>query len=526
MPICNITFHIRFKKSKPVSFQQRPKLRKKNPLLLLKLGVFFIGIPLALFSGCGNQDKGTNPKEVTPLTPLQQSIVVAVDSIGHQLELFRGKSFKRAVHVGVFTQSAYASTVGTGQDSTSPADQAMYNKIMKIEGLLRSNADYFASYDSTMSTETAGFYVPGTDSLYIILADTAKGLAFDDSLTIFHELTHALQDQYFNLITIDTSRDYSSDQYFASKFVVEGEAELMEDYYYNKLSYGSYVTPLQPITSLLASDQTWADQTLDSLHKAGEPMLTNMPFIWEYYSYGPTFMNAIAGTNFGIIDNTIFPSIPYRMLEIFHPGKYNQANEFYLDVSGIESLIGSSNIVWEDELGELMTDVMLSEWNIPSFKTVATGIVTDMNIVFSDPLTDSLRMVWSTSWQDSATAAAFFASYVTVVDNKRSITLPQPVMQPSTATSNAYQYVNDTVNDIYIEQSGAAVFTIENYKKTDLQGFITQCRALTPVSMWGLTKRQAGAGGNNTRLNKFRLIAADRHFHPWSKRVQLAKARH
>ena len=502
-------------------------MKNKTPLLFLKLGVFSFGIMLTVFSSCGNKDKATNPTGATPVTSLQKSIVIAVDSIGRQLELFRGKKFKRAVHVGVFTQSEYASMVGNGTDSMSSADKATYNKIMRIEGLLRPNADYFSSYDSTMSTETAGFYIPGTDSLYIILADNAKGLAFDDSITIFHELTHALQDQYFNLTAIDTSRDYSSDQYFASKFVIEGEAELMEDYYYNKLSYGSYVTPLQPITGLLASDQTWADQTLDSLHKAGEPMLTNMPFIWEYYSYGPTFINAIAGTNFGIIDNSIFPSIPYRMLELFHPGKYGAANEFYLDVSSLESLIGSSNIVWEDELGELMTDVMLSEWNIPSFKTVSSGIVTDMNIVFSDPQPDSLRMVWSTDWQDSTTAAAFFTSYITVVDNKRSITLPQPVMQPSTATSNAYQYVNDTVNNIYIEQSGAAVFTIENYKKTDLQGFITQCRALTPVSMKGLAKRQAGAGagGNYTRLNKVRKTSADNFLHHRSKRIKMAKVR-
>ena len=53
-----------------------------------------------------------------------------------------------------------------------------------------------------MSTETEGFYVPGTDSLYIILNDTATGLTFDDSVTIFHEFVHALQDQYFDLTNI------------------------------------------------------------------------------------------------------------------------------------------------------------------------------------------------------------------------------------------------------------------------------------------------------------------------------------
>ena len=57
-----------------------------------------------------------------------------------------------------------------------------------------------------------------------------------------------------------------------------------------------------------------ADAYLDSLHQAGEPMLVNMPLNWEYYSVAPRFINAIAGMNWSIIDNTIFPAMPLRML--------------------------------------------------------------------------------------------------------------------------------------------------------------------------------------------------------------------
>jgi hypothetical protein len=78
----------------------------------------------------------------------------------------------------------------------------------------------------------AAFYVTGTDSLYII-----NSLEYDDTLLhmiIAHELTHALQDQNFNLnlAPFPGYSQYNSDAQAAVRALLEGDATLAEYRYY------------------------------------------------------------------------------------------------------------------------------------------------------------------------------------------------------------------------------------------------------------------------------------------------------
>jgi hypothetical protein len=481
---------------------------KKNPSSLP--AAISIVLLLLLFLECSiTPNKITNPSQKDPLAAIKQKIISAAQSIQLEVQNFRGKNFKRPVLVSVLTRSQYAALVGGQTDTVSQSDKDQYNRILRLEGLLRPNADFYSNYDSTISTETAGFYVPGTDSMYIILGDTATGLSFDDSVTIFHEFVHALQDQYFDLTSI--SDPYSpSDEYFATRYVVEGEAELMENYYAYKLTVGAYPTSATPIINQLNLDQIYADTQLDSVHEAGVPLLTIMPFEWEYYSYGPKFINAIAGMNWSIIDNTIFTALPLRMLEILHPQEYSASNEYLLNTQNLENAIGQSYVFTppygeEDELGELLSDVMFREWDFSSFAAICDGMMADKIIVFRDLHADSLRMIWYTYWQDSSASSAFFGNYVSLVNAKRNIQLPPAV------DSTTYAYVNDTLNSIYIEQSKSYVFTIENYKKSDLNNLIVNCRAVNPYLNGSLTKMRVLSNKKYPHINKNRLVHLKYH---------------
>jgi|GEM_PF-7037025 hypothetical protein len=465
------------------------------------LGKISVVLTLSLFLACGTGDKVTGPSQSNPLSAIKQKVINAAKAIQLQVQAFRGKNYKRQVFISVFTQSQYATIVGNQTDSIPESQKVLYDQILRIEGLLRPNADYFASYDSTMSTETEGFYVPGTDSLYIILNDTATGLTFDDSVTIFHEFVHALQDQYFNLKEISYNTQ-PSDVFFARRYVIEGEAELLENYYAYKLSLGVYPSSPTPIMNQLNQDQIWADALLDSMHQAGEPLLANMPFLWEYYSYGPKFINAIAGMNWSIIDNTIFSALPLRMLEILHPSEYSPNNEYFLNTESLDSTISielSDSIEEEDQQGELLTDVIFREWNFDAYATISDGIMVDDVIVFKDLQTDSLRMIWYTYWQDSSAGSTFFTNYANLVNKKRNILLPAAVDSPT------YVFINDTMDNIYIEQAGNYVFTLENCAKSELNGFIGQCRLLKPQLYGALAKARVPANKRYPHVNKHRF---------------------
>ncbi len=435
---------------------------------------------------------------------MKAKVVAAANSIMLAVQSFRNKNFKRTVSVSVFSHSQYAGVVGGGIDTFPQAQKDLYNRVLRLEGLLRPDQDYFASYESLISGQTAGFYVPGTDSLYVILADTATGLTLQDSMTIFHELVHALQDQYFGLASIVDSAA-SSDQYYAAHYPVEGEAQLLMEYYGFKLATGAYPASATPVVNRLAEEQTAVDVYLDSLHRAGEPLLSSMPFFWEYYSCGPKFINAIAGMNWSTIDTKIFRQLPLRTFEVLHPQQYAAGNEYVLNVRGLEmSLADSYELVDEDELGELLSDVLFREWNFPSYRDIPNGMTADNVIVYRSPQSDSLRMIWNTYWRDSSAAAGFFAGYAGLVGKKRNIQLPPPVR------SGKYSYVNDTLRNIYIEQSKSSVFTLENYQKSTLSACVTQCRAIKPQSA-GLAKAASGPSSKQPRVSKRRLPGGGLH---------------
>jgi hypothetical protein len=470
-------------------------MKLKHALLCVSLVSVVMILSPSCVSNSGSVKLPTQPRTTT----LKAKVIAAADSIRLQVQSFRHKNYERPVYVSVYTQSEYAAIVGNQTSTISQSQKALYNRILKLEGLLRPTQDYYSSYDSAIAGGTDGFYVPGTDSLYVILADTATGLGLQDSLTLFHEFVHALQDQYFNLVAIDTLSS-TSDQYYASDYVIEGEAELLMDYYWFKLVNGSYPSTATPVVSFLNQEQIGTEQYLDSLHQAGVPMLTNMPMQWEYFSYGPKFINAIAGMNWSIIDNTIFPALPLRMLEILHPSEYSSSNEYWLDVTNLETAIVDSGVIQdEDELGELLSDVMFREWDFSSYSTIPTGMMADNVIVFRDLHVDSLRMVWNTYWTDSSAGASFFANYAALVNKKRGIQLPPAV------DSGAIAFVKDTVNNIYIEQGGNYVFTIENYSKSSLNNLIANCRTVNPNLLSSLAKARAGTSRTYPRINKHKL---------------------
>ena len=416
---------------------------------------------------------------------------------------FRGKPFLRPVYTAAYTQAEYAPiAAGLGQ-SYSPAEEKAYDAILVCEGLLRQNQDFFAGEDSVMATQTAGFYEPGTDSIIVVFDSTASGLTMDDSVTMFHELVHALQDQYYDITTIENNAT-SSDQDWAARACIEGEADLLDTYYQYKLSFGQYPSTDVYVVNEFNSYALGAELYLDSLHIIGVPMIVEQPFVWLYYSYGPLFIDAIAGTNWSLIDSKIFVSLPYRSFEVMHPSLFGSSNEYDLDMSKVTDSLSSefllnNNVGEVDQLGEVDMCVMFREWDFSSYKAISQGLMADEVAVARNPLDNALRMVWYTYWQDSTTASTFLTNYAALVNKKKSITLPAPVSDSGTVI------INDTINKVYIEQAGNHVFTFENYAPTSLNSYINELRNVKAYLAGSLAKRSANPKRYQW-INKSKLI--------------------
>lgn len=99
-------------------------------------------------------------------------------------------------------------------------------------GLVQPGTDLVDVLDAAGEVSVLGFYRPDTEELYV------KGDAITPLVqtTIAHELTHALDDQIFDLGRIDALAERDTEEAFAFLALVEGTASFVGDAYRAQLS--------------------------------------------------------------------------------------------------------------------------------------------------------------------------------------------------------------------------------------------------------------------------------------------------
>lgn len=434
-----------------------------KPWSLLPGGV---ALCILLWIGCG-----PNPTEPTRYEKLKSDYIALAGTLKHEVELFRGKTFKRPVKLAIYTLEQYKSAIIQSSRSSSPAEKATSNSILRAEGLLHPTADYFAGQDSMLANETGGFYKEGTDSVYVILDDNASYLTDFDSMALFHEMVHALQDQEISLITLSGSA-HTSDRSYGLQYAIEGEAELFSFYYLHKIWFGVYPSTSQWVMDQFDAMAVIINNDLDSIHRSKEPLVLKQPFYWAYYSYGPRFVNSVAGRDWQLIDANIYSKLPIKTRAALHPETFPQ--EYSLDFNRVYDFLDSTQVAYGDvdELGEVLMNVLFREWDFPDYLQLSEGLLADNMVAYRTQMSDSVRTAWYTYWQDPAKSAVFFTKIASLINMKRNITLPAAAQRGDTSV------VNDSVNKVYIETNGGHVFVLENYQRNQLDELITRMRGV------------------------------------------------
>jgi len=413
------------------------------------------------------------PTRADTYRALKEKILSAAGEIAHEVERFRGKAFSPPVTVCVFTPNEYSAKI-SGLNNANPAQQKLFNDVLGCQGLLHPGEDYFSSYSTMVSSETSGFYVAGTDSLFVVLGTDATDLTGQDYVTLFHEFVHALQDQSLNL-TLVQKYSKTCNQRLGLEYALEGEATLFHKYFTYLLMYGDYPAQSDSILRWLDTNESDIQSHLDSLHAYGAPLIVRQPTYWAYYSYGPKFINAIAGMDWDLIDNKIYPKFPFGVGAVLFPARNFQ--ERMLNAGAINDLVNNTQrLIDVDELGPVITSVLFREWDFPGYKTIMAGLLADDAIVYTDRTTDTLRFIWYTNWAGGDEANLFWKNYVPLLNKKWKITLPDSVMHGDTAI------IKDPRSGMYLEKYGTNVFVIEHYVPLALDTMVNRLRTITTTN--------------------------------------------
>jgi hypothetical protein len=237
-----------------------------------------------------------------------------VDRIVLDVERLRGMTFKDQVPVSVVDDDqAIAQTLQRLEEFGELDEIRLAEIVMKDLGLAEPEDDVMALLMDALREQIGGYYDPKLGRFYL-LDDMPAALV--DILTA-HELTHALEDQYYGLDAFLEAEGAGDDEIFARGSVTEGSATLLMTIYSVEHAF----------------DQSLGEEDLMAMAGIGQEAIERLPKVllrqlMAPYVLGMSFvqrgnaMGWMAG-GYPVDDvNLVYKKPPLSSEQILHPEKY------------------------------------------------------------------------------------------------------------------------------------------------------------------------------------------------------------
>ena len=236
---------------------------------------------------------GPTPLPSAPELTIEQFVPIAERFV----EIHRGHTFKSPVPVTLLDDAAFRQRL-LGDSGSDAAELTIASKELKALHLIDRSVDLKTATDSLLGAGVAGFYDPKSKSLVV------RGVAATPFVrqVLVHELTHALQDQYFGIDRPALAKA-NDEQAAAFQAVVEGDAVRVENEYH---------------AALTAIERSQADQE-EQAQGAGIPSDTPRVLLESIsfpYVAGPRFVGALAtsGGNAAVDRAFIHPPVSSKQI--------------------------------------------------------------------------------------------------------------------------------------------------------------------------------------------------------------------
>src|SRR5688572_13338187 len=198
------------------------------------------------------------------------------------VEEARGYTFAHPVYVEFLNAEQYRA-IATHDGPLSDDDREYYRtsaRFFRALGLIGGDVDLAAEQDEISDSGTLAQYSPADRTVYVRGVDVTPSLR----VTLVHELTHALQDQVFDL---NLSRTESDGEAFALRALAEGDAMRIENEYYATLPEDE---------QRQIDEQSEADQSSSkALNSDSAPIL--LALFGAPYALGAPFVRLLSSIN-------------------------------------------------------------------------------------------------------------------------------------------------------------------------------------------------------------------------------------
>ena len=246
-----------------------------------------------------------SPADDAALAASRRTILAELPKLQAFVGTDRGLTWKKSVDPEVLADADFVRALNSGDSSGGPADDPKdpddIGTTYAAMGLVKDADTFYSDAEGATNSDVTGFYDDQTGRLVV------RGTAWTPLMeyTLVHELTHAIQDQNFDLSTLDSSTRTDDETILTVRAVVEGDAERVADDYYDRQS------------------SSWQDQ-VDSAD--GSSPSSASPIVDVYgampYAFGEQFVMGLYDKGGNHAVDQAFRGPPTTSAQLLHPDKW------------------------------------------------------------------------------------------------------------------------------------------------------------------------------------------------------------
>lgn len=435
------------------------------PTVALRIPSSLLGLSLIIASLLGGvpslaQQASTAPPPTVSVGPTTAEFSAAADEVLKQMSEITGLKLRAPLKKSLRSrEEIHAYVLKQMDEEKKPAERYAGARSAEAFGLIPKGFDLDAFMIDLLTEQIAGLYDPEAHEFYVAdwipLADQRSVMA--------HELTHALEDQHFEIEKWVKAARPNDDAELAREAVLEGSAmAAMVDYIL--LGSGHSLQDFPSIDpSMLAGDMG------DSPTMQKAPPFLKDALVFPYFA-GLTFSAAVLKPEGWRGLPAVFARPPASTQQIMHPELYRDGKTAApLTIPSIAKELGPGWIkLDENEMGEFGWKEILKQFlGDEKAKPVAAAWDGDRYAVYEEKQSKRLVLVARLRLANEGQAENFFGGYSEALLKKHGV---------QTNLSRKANFLSFETPDggVFLRCSGRECITVEGASRAVFDAFAVQ----------------------------------------------------
>jgi len=394
------------------------------------------------------------------VNPRSASVASATTEVLKETGEIRQLEVLRAVKSGAQSRAEIERMLVRNLDEqTTPAELRASELALKKLGLVPADFAMRSFMIELLTEQVAGYYDPKTQEFYL-----ADWIDLDGQQPVIaHELTHALQDQHFNLRRFEDWPEGDSDAELAAHALIEGDATLVMTFY--------VMRDLKRVAAMMKSMNAGASAS-EKIERAPRVLRDSLLFP---YKQGMEWASHVYRRGGWPLVSEAYKNLPQSTEQILHAEKYfAREAPVKINLPEIAGLLGKG---WTrldyDVNGEWSCFQILDEFlraEKESQKAVE-GWGGDRFALYENRATRQVLLAQLTAWDTEQDAAEFFDAYVKRTERRYKGAVADTRASVPVETRRVWRTTDEGI--VALERQGARVAILEGVpEKADVSALL------------------------------------------------------